>query len=54
MVSIELRELIVANAKAGITVDEIRRVLRVGKSTILNRAIGEGNQRSRWNSTKQC
>ena len=34
MVSIELRELIVANAKAGIRVDEISRVLQVGKSTI--------------------
>ena len=34
MVSIELRELIVANAKAGIRVDEISRVLQVGKSTV--------------------
>lgn len=34
MISMELRKLIIANAKDGIKVNEISRILRVGKSTI--------------------
>lgn len=34
MISMELRKLIVADAKDGIKVEEISRVLRVGESTI--------------------
>ena len=57
MVSIELRELIVANAKAGIRVDEISRVLQVGKSTIWRilkqeREIGNIEPRYRGRKSK--
>ena len=55
MVSIELRELIVANAKTGIKVDEIRRVLRVGKSTIwriLKQERETGNIEPRYRGRK--
>ena len=55
MVSIELRELIVANAKAGIRVDEISRVLQVGKSTIwriLKQERETGNIEPRYRGRK--
>lgn len=57
MVSVELRKLIVANAEAGIRVEEMSHILQVGKSTIWrilkqNRETGNIEPRYRGRASK--